>query len=249
MISDNDLLLYHYGDGLDADERAHITAALRTQPELAARLNALVAQLDAAASTPELPVPMHVQQRWQTALDHAARERATDNRSSFNPLRWQAVATAAVILVVIAIGVRFGRDAPRDPPDVAQDRSPAPAQIAANESASNKHDRGMRWHLASTERQINDLQHASGTERAVLIDAVIAQNRLYAIAAERSGDERLARALRSFTPILENLADSPLNNGAADGGLAQLNFELRVMQARLATAPDSSNNPRAPLDL
>ena len=57
MISDDDLLLYYYRDGLDATERARIGTALAEQPELAQRLHRLVAQLDTAAETPEVPVP------------------------------------------------------------------------------------------------------------------------------------------------------------------------------------------------
>ena len=57
MISDDDLLLYYYRDGLDAAERARIGAALSEQPELAQRLQGLVARLDAAAAMPEVPVP------------------------------------------------------------------------------------------------------------------------------------------------------------------------------------------------
>ena len=62
MISDDELLLYYYRDGLDAAERARIGAALSEQPELAQRMQALVARLDAAAAMPEVPVP----------ADHAA---------------------------------------------------------------------------------------------------------------------------------------------------------------------------------
>ena len=57
MISDDDLLLYYYRDGLDAAERARIGTALAEQPELARRLHRLVAQLDTAAAMPEVPVP------------------------------------------------------------------------------------------------------------------------------------------------------------------------------------------------
>ena len=72
MISDDELLLYYYRDGLDAAERARIGAALSEQPELARRMQALVARLDAAAASPEVPVPADVQQRWRTALERAA---------------------------------------------------------------------------------------------------------------------------------------------------------------------------------
>ena len=38
MITDDELLLYYYRDGLDAAERARIGAALSEQPELARRM-------------------------------------------------------------------------------------------------------------------------------------------------------------------------------------------------------------------
>ena len=72
MITDDDLLLYYYRDGLDAAERARIGAAISNDPELARRLHGLVARLDAAAAMPEVPVPAHTQQRWQAALARAA---------------------------------------------------------------------------------------------------------------------------------------------------------------------------------
>ena len=73
MISDDDLLLYHYRDGLDPADRARIGAALSERPELAQRLQTLVARLDAAAaSMPEVPVPAERMQRWQVALESGA---------------------------------------------------------------------------------------------------------------------------------------------------------------------------------
>ena len=73
MISDDDLLLYYYRDGLDPTERARVATALARDPELAQRLHRLVAQLDTAAEMPDVPVPAHIQQRWQAALTARAR--------------------------------------------------------------------------------------------------------------------------------------------------------------------------------
>ena len=234
MISDNDLLLYHYGDGLESDERERIAVALKAQPELVTRLQSLVRQLDAAASSPELPVPMHLQQRWRTAIERASSNSPTASPSSF--FNWRTAAVAAVLLVAVTIGVRVALDASR-----SGDRAAATPQVAQRADAPATSEGGVRWVLASTQRQLIDLQQTSGDERAELIDAVIAQNRLYALAAERAGDERLARALRSFTPILEGLAD---HSGDPTGEIDQLSFELRVMQARLATPPEDSRNGR-----
>jgi hypothetical protein len=230
MISDNDLLLYHYRDGLDPQEHERIHVAVATQPQLAARLRALLAELDRVSAIPEVPVPDDVVHQWQNALDRAAsNERAAAKSHGYVPvsrLRWSVAALAGAAIVTV-ISLQFGVESsgvrPADPS----------AQLAMDSEALSPKEHGLRWHLASSERQLAALSDASAEERARLIDTVIAQNRLHALAAERAGDTRLARALRSFTPILESLA-APDANRSPSGDLAQLNFELRVMQARLA---------------
>ena len=222
-ITDNDLLLYHYRDGLDAAERARIATALVAEPELAARLHLLVARLDAVAALPEVPVPAEVRQRWHATLDRLAAA-DTERHSGWHRLqrwRWPAFAAVAAACLVIAfrLGMQLGTD--RVQP-----------LVAAN--TPSRCECGLKWHLAAVERQLAGLATASDEERVALIDAVIAQNRLYAIAAERGGDQRLAGALRSFTPILERLASTAASSGTADAEMAQLNFELQVVQARLS---------------
>src|SRR5262245_29129497 len=99
MINDDDLLLYHYRE-LDAAERARVSAAVSDDPQLARRLHALVARLDAAAAIPEVPVPEAVQQRWQAALARATTETraAPAARRSFNSLRWPLAAAAVLVI-------------------------------------------------------------------------------------------------------------------------------------------------------
>ena len=97
MISDDDLLLYYYRDGLDAAERARIGAALSEQPELAAATASSRCATRRCRGQPEVPVPAHVQQRWQAALERAAaideqvRTRAPAGSSDF---RWPVAAAA-----------------------------------------------------------------------------------------------------------------------------------------------------------
>lgn len=240
MISDNDLLLYHYRDGLDAAQRERIRVALREEPGLAARLQALVTELDDAAAIPDVPVPREAQQRWHAALDLAVRNETATLKEPrvdfFQHLRWPAFGIAALLAVIVATRLDLGTQ-----PRVIEQTEP---QVAAtSEGAALPYGRGMQVHLASTERQLAELNTVGAPQRAALIDAVIAQNRVYALAAERAGDERLARALLSFAPILENLADEPASGAGSSGDLAQLNFELRVMQARLAA--ESATAPAA----
>jgi hypothetical protein len=226
MINDDDLLLYHYRE-LDAAERARIGAALGAEPDLARRLQALVARLDAAADVPEVPVPAQVMERWRLALDRAATEaRVTQAPRRFSaPVIWQAAAAVVTIFALI-----FSIQRVMQPP--------APTETARGETSAYAH--GLKFHLASTERQLAALSEASPEERARLVDTIIGQNQMYALAAERAGEPQLARVLRAFNPILEDLADGRNETTAAD--IAQLSFELRVMQARLAAgaAPSST---------
>ena len=234
MITDDELLLYHYRDGLDAAERARIGAALSEQPELAQRLQALVTRLDAVAAMPEVPVPELTQRRWQVALERAARQGdQSDVRTPHSTrrwgARWPAVAAAAAIAVVALV---FVRDRIIEVP------TPQITQVPANTAEASAYERGLKVHLASTERQIAELDSATPEQRARLIETIIAQNRIYALAAERAGEPQLARVLRAFSPILEDLGQG---RGDSSASIAQLNFELRVMQGRLSAVDASSN--------
>lgn len=237
MITDDDLLLYYYRE-LDAAERARVGAALAEQPELARRLHALVSRLDAAAAMPEVPVPAHTQQRWRDALDRAAHEtRAAPAKPRFfTRPRWQ-VAAAAVAVVALTLTVQKAmQPLPHSAADNAATAS-TPSATSGGDPSAYQH--GLKWHLASTERRLASVGDATPEERARLVDAIIGQNRIYALAAERAGEPQLARVLRAFTPILEGVADSRGESTA--GSVAQLNFELRVMQARLSAEATPSN--------
>ncbi len=234
MISDDDLLLYYYRDGLDTAERARIGTALAERPELAQRLHRLVAQLDTAAEMPEVAVPAHVQQRWERALDSAthinrsaARPAARTAPGFFTAFRWQLAAAAVVVMAVLVVMQVTLR-----PPQEQTAEVVPPAGSA--------YERGLRWHLASTEQRLARLDSAQPDERARLIETIIEQNRMYALAAERADEPQLARVLRAFTPILQSLADERRETSAGD--IAQLSFELRVMQARLKAEADPSPN-------
>jgi hypothetical protein len=232
MISDDDLLLYYYRDGLDALERARIGAALSEQPELAHRLQRLVARLDAAAAMPEVPVPEHTQERWRVALDRTARgEAAPAARAGarfIHSVRWPAAAAAVVILAVVLTNQVMLQPAPDRTTEGA---APASTRAAVPGDEASAYERGLRWHLVSMEQRLTSLDSMKPEERARLIETIIAQNRMYALAAERADEPQLARVLRAFTPILETLAGD--RDELFESDIAQLNFELRVMQARL----------------
>jgi hypothetical protein len=231
MITDEELILYYYRDGLEAEERARIGTALAEQPELAQRLQKLVNRLDAAAAIPEVPVPAEAMQRWKTALDQATQQKVVElqpARKRFAPMTWLAAAATLVIAIAAIITLR---PQPTQPQPIAEVEPPA------EEASSSAYERGLKSHLASTERQLASLESATPEERARLVAIIIEQNRIYALAAERAGEPQLARVLRAFTPILENLQQG---GGDASESVDQLAFELRVMQGRLGAAPASA---------
>ena len=237
MITDDELLLYYYRDGLDAAERARIGAAISNDPELARRLHGLVARLDAAAAMPEVPVPAHTQQRWQAALARAASDNrvAPPTRGFFTQLRWQAAAAAVAIVALTLTIQKVMSPSPIQTAETVEAATPG-ASSAGDASA---YENGLKWHLASTEKQLASLGDATPEERARLVETIIGQNRIYALAAERAGEPQLARVLRAFTPILESVADGRVESASS---VAQLNFELRVMQARLAADAAAPTN-------
>lgn len=234
MISDDDLLLYHYRE-LDAGERARIGTALAAEPELARRLHALVAKLDAAVAAPPVPVPAATMQRWQAALDAAA-SRADAGPARVAPVKrpvvagqWLAAATIAGLAILL--GIQFAQSPVGPAADAAvMANGPAPTDAAA-------YERGLKWHLASTEQKLAGFDRASPEERARLLATITAQNRMYALAAERAGEPQFARVLRAFAPILDSLAEG---GGDSSAAIAQLSFELRVMQGRLGADAHAS---------
>lgn len=227
MITDEELLLYYYRDGLEPSERARIGAALAAQPQLAQRLHRLVARLDAVAATEDVALPVGVRQRWLAALDGAAARGSgvAPRARRFRQTRWLA---AAATLAAIAWVVIFQAAAP--PARIAGEHG-EPSVAGSVERPASAYENGLRFHLASTERRLASLGRATPEERTKLLEAIIGQNRLYALAAERAGEPQLARVLRAFTPVLEDAVRGEGESRAAS--LARLNFELRVMQARL----------------
>jgi hypothetical protein len=232
MISDDDLILYYYRDGLPAADRARVGAALAESPELAQRFHRLTRRLDEAAAAPvrELPVPMKYQRRWAVALEEKAAETPAQRTARRRKLVVRyAPAYAMVAAALVAIfSLMF-----------AINRMPRPGNPVPATTNVAAYERGLESHLASTEQQLASLASATPEERERLVETIIEQNRIYALAAERAGEPQLARVLRAFSPVLESVAKG---NADTSAEVAQLAFELRVMQDRLATGKASKSH-------
>lgn len=242
MINDQNLILFHYGDGLDAAEQQRIAAALGTDPELAERLRVLREQLALLdAPTVSVAPPEAVQQRWRTALAREARlsqPESLAHRDRWAWLRGPRMANVAAAVVLMTFGIGVGQWLDNRPDRHAQQ----PVGSSSNTSASVQGTRspllrGVQLHLQDTEQLLPQLASTSSPEqRRSLLAETRSQNRMYAIAAEAHNDVQLARVLRAVDAALESLARERSDPLALAADQAQLRFELAVMQTKLARA-------------
>ena len=94
---------------------------------------------------------------------------------------------------------------------------------------------------SSVSHSLASLESATPEDRKRLIETIVEQNRIYALAAERANEPQLARVLRAFSPVLESLKQ---DGGNANADVAQLAFEFRVMQGRLDAGTASTTQSK-----
>lgn len=263
-IRDSDLILYHYRDGLDAAALAAIAQALHDSAALRARYAALCATLDAVDAQP-LPVPdaAFEQRLWQgfdtrLAAETAGREAAAHVRSTGAGRQRDAQAgrrgllryTATALALVAALGIGFL--AGRQPvPLPSQPSSPPIAAVDAGKLSARVLDAYVAAHLRETEGVVLTAVNSDNADLLAgnreLAAGLIDSNRLYAQAATRAGNARLANFLQQLEPLLIELANPPGSDPIQGSeGLrdyvdkSDVLFQLRATQARIE-APRSTS--------
>jgi len=227
-MSDDELTSFYFRDGLAPGDAERIEREIAADPALAARYQALVKDLARLRDVDETPAPAAAIQRWRAALDVAARP-----APSRQPPILRFAAMAAV--VVVAIGLAFL--GAREQPDTTTTTSMASL-------TDGRTERALLWHLVELETQLGLASEQPAAERAGTLRRLAEQNRLQTTLTERAGGAREARVLRAFTVTLDDMAAEPEANTDYRGALAQLNFEMKVMQARLASSSPSTGARR-----
>jgi hypothetical protein len=250
-ITDDDLVLYRYRDGLDAARIEQIAASLAESPALRERYAAIeraIAHFDSQEIEPDADIGGRLWRRLSPQLE-AAGVVASSSPSLLDRLRaWLAppqarfaFALAATVLVAIGVGFVVGRQTVTAPPPMATNEVEAKEVEAA---AARVLDAYVAANLRATE---GVLLTASNSGDASLLEgnrelaqSLVESNRLYALAAARAGNTQLAAFLRQLEPVLLSLANQP---GTATIQSSEdlrhfldstdLLFQVRTIEARL----------------
>jgi hypothetical protein len=255
-ITDDDLVLYHYRDSLDADRIAQITAALATSQTLRERYAAIeraVAHFgpDEIEPTPDLGARLW--RRIELQLEDAGIVASTSSARGETNVAWQralnhlrtwfataqlrpAFTVATVLVVAIGVGFVVGRQ--------SATVSPSVSSVEANSAAARVLDAYVAANLRATERVLLTASNSNDTSllegNRELAQSLAESNRLYALAAAHAGNTRLAAFLRQLEPVLISLANQPGSvtvqssedlRGFLDA--TDLLFQVRATQARL----------------
>jgi len=246
-ISDNDLILYFYRDGLEPGRVAEIDAALRTSAALRARFARLQSTLDAV----DAGAPIEADPDFTRRIWHRLEQRI--GQGSPQPARagWREVlrdmlqsllsprlAVAATCLLAVAVGIGYYAG-----------RSSVTGEAAAGESAlaARVLDAYVADHLRTTEGLLMTAANSDSSElhagNSDVAATLVESNRLYAAAAARAGNMRLADFLRQLEPVLIDLANQPADASIQSReGLrdylrkTDLLFQVRATQARIDAA-------------
>lgn len=247
-ISDEDLILHHYRDGLDPARIAQIEDALFASEALRERQAAILRALAAVDALPAPEADADFNARLWRQLESRLFARAPIALAAppdswrdrlhawLNPSRLAWAAAACVVALAIGLGFYAGRRSAPAPDAIAQQR--------ADEAAMRVLDAYVAVHLRATE---GVLLTASNSDSADLLDgnrelaaSLVEANRLYARAATRAGNTQLADFLRQLEPVLISLANqSPSAHIQVNEGLrdylrtTDLLFQVRATQARL----------------
>lgn len=205
-VSDEDLVLYHYRDGLPRERLAEIEDALFADDALRRRYERLRAELNAAGGAFAVTAP---DAGFESRIWRGVRRGLPREPLGARIARWLTpreggrLALAFMVVAALALGWMLGRSGQAPTPQIAS-QAPLLERDAGDRVLSSY----LAQHLETTERALllaanGDAGDATARE---LAQQLVASNRLYASAAQRANRPQLAAFLRELEPVLIELA-------------------------------------------
>jgi hypothetical protein len=246
-ITDDDLVLYRYRDGLDAARIEQIAAALAESPALRERYAAIeraIAHFDPQEIEPDPDLGARLWRKLSPKLEEAGVVTSSSPGLLERLRAWLAppqarfaFALAATVLIAVGVGFIVGRQTVTPPPQVASTKEAEAAAARVLEAYVAANLRATEGVLLTASNS-GDASLQEGNRE--LAQSLVESNRLYAVAAARAGNTQLAAFLRQLEPVLLSLANQP---GTATIQSSEdlrhfldstdLLFQVRTIEARL----------------
>jgi hypothetical protein len=234
--SDNELLLFHFGEDLGPERMAWIAAAVAGDADTARRYAELRRLLDASATALDAaePSPGAADRIWRRLLPQLEPQRAQRR-----PVWLEWLLPGLALAASIGLGIVIGRSWQAPAPAPAVEQAPLAFDADAGDRVLAAH---LARHLGQTERLLRIAENGEvGADQ--LAATLVEGNRLYAAAALRAGKPALAQFLSDLEPVLRELANDDGANALGGAGVAReqirsgdLLFRLRAL-AELQSAP------------
>lgn len=227
-MTDDELLLYHFSDGLTPERLAEIQMALDGDATLQGRLAQLRAHLLDLKDANAGAIPAGVHQRLQLKLRQLHNASLAPARMSFWRLpRMQsawlvpvfAASAGALVMWFYTQGLT-----PSTQPLISE-------QLAISGQGPSLSLPALRAHLMQTQTLLAAFDPSNSQEQA-LLGEIIAQNQSYAVRAQRLGRADLARVLRALEPVLVEAGNINEPNARA-ALIEQFEFEADSLQTKL----------------
>jgi len=243
LPSDDDLVLFYYGE---SERAAEIAALLAASPEAAARYAELRRVLEAVGEA--LPVPArpadYGAQVWRRVAPllsprrpgWSERLRSLLTLAPSDGRRLVPLAAAAALLLVV--GFVAGRVWPPDAPGDGRDEAPQLARTLSPGGRDQILLASVAGHLESSERLLVEISNAEPERRGGEVELaaerrwakeLLGANRLYRQSAEQGGRPRLAALLDELEPLLLELAHAPAELPAAELDTLRARIEARAL--------------------
>ena len=263
-ISDEELILFHYRDGLPVQRLEHIEQQLARSGPLRTRheqLTAALAKVDRGWNPEPLPgfedrlwrglharinEPLPMAQVIESNVILWPAQRRVEAPPRRNSWRW-GLGFASAAAVAFAVGIVFFQG---ESNESAQARRSPQVAVTADTVAERVLATKVADHLQSTEAMLLILLNDDVMDdpSAGELFAVLAQdNRLYSVAVQRRGNRQLAGFLGSMQAMLIELANQSNHGGIQPSqelrefvSSTDLLFQVRAVQAQLRSRSRSA---------